>query len=235
MDSLSSVADQPQFEFTGGILCLDFVNTLEGRIRQPGDLLPSYGDLLAWTAEAGIASPSLHRRLLNSAAQHPRNAEGILQRAHALREALYGMFSAIAAHKQPPADDLALLNRELASFLGNQVRLAQAKQGICWQWQGDESALDQLLWPVAESAAHLLTSPDLMRVRECAASDCAWLFLDHSHNRSRRWCDMKVCGNRSKVKSYYARRQRGKSARSAAKDTNGPFPKARRRRDRSAT
>ena len=34
---------------------------------------------------------------------------------------------------------------------------------------------------------------------------CSWLFLDMSKNRSRRWCDMKVCGNRAKARRFSAR------------------------------
>jgi predicted RNA-binding Zn ribbon-like protein len=45
----------------------------------------------------------------------------------------------------------------------------------------------------------------LLRVRACESDTCQWLFLDTSRNRSRRWCDMKVCGNRSKVRRFYHR------------------------------
>ena len=69
----------------------------------------------------------------------------------------------------------------------------------------DEGALDRPLWPVLRSAAALLTSDDIARIRECAAERCAWLFIDHSRNRSRRWCDMRDCGNRAKARRHYAR------------------------------
>jgi len=62
-----------------------------------------------------------------------------------------------------------------------------------------------VLAPVVESAAALLTSPDLSRVRECESETCGWLFIDRSRNRSRRWCDMTVCGNRAKVRRHYQR------------------------------
>jgi predicted RNA-binding Zn ribbon-like protein len=65
------------------------------------------------------------------------------------------------------------------------------------------------VWGVLRSAADLLTSDDLGRLRECASDTCAWLFLDHSKNRSRRWCDMTVCGNRDKVRRH-RQRQRGR-------------------------
>jgi predicted RNA-binding Zn ribbon-like protein len=39
----------------------------------------------------------------------------------------------------------------------------------------------------------------------CEASDCVWLFLDASKNRSRRWCDMNQCGNREKARRFHER------------------------------
>src|SRR5690606_34555848 len=76
----------------------------------------------------------------------------------------------------------------------------------------ESNALDQVLWPVAVSAAELLTSADRERVKECAADTCNWLFLDMSRNRSRRWCDMKECGNRAKARRFYKRQRAADSA-----------------------
>jgi predicted RNA-binding Zn ribbon-like protein len=61
-----------------------------------------------------------------------------------------------------------------------------------------------MLWPIAQSAADLMTSDKRNSVRQCGADDCAWLFLDESRNHSRRWCDMKTCGNRQKARRHYA-------------------------------
>src|SRR5687767_12462497 len=43
------------------------------------------------------------------------------------------------------------------------------------------------------------------RIKACADEDCRWAFHDQSRNRSRTWCDMAVCGNRAKARSYRAR------------------------------
>ena len=60
-----------------------------------------------------------------------------------------------------------------------------------------------MLWPVAHSAAELLISDDLDRVKQCADDrGCGWLFVDTSRNRSRRWCSMESCGNRAKVQRH---------------------------------
>jgi len=57
---------------------------------------------------------------------------------------------------------------------------------------------------LALSAAGLMTSPEMARVRACGSSDCRWLFLDTSKNHTRRWCDMKICGNRMKARRFKA-------------------------------
>src|SRR5438093_1265585 len=74
--------------------------------------------------------------------------------------------------------------------------------------RGVDAAADDLrspLAPVIKSTVDLLTSPAIDRVRTCAADTCEWLFLDTTKNRTRRWCDMKVCGNREKVRRFRSR------------------------------
>ena len=43
------------------------------------------------------------------------------------------------------------------------------------------------------------------RLKACRADRCGWAFYDHARNRSRRWCSMAVCGNRTKARSYRRR------------------------------
>ncbi|WP_449062885.1 CGNR zinc finger domain-containing protein, partial [Planomonospora algeriensis] len=51
------------------------------------------------------------------------------------------------------------------------------------------------------------------RLKVCTESTCQWAFVDSSKNRSRSWCSMKVCGNRTKTRAYRARRQTGTGSR----------------------
>ncbi|MGW2116172.1 CGNR zinc finger domain-containing protein [Streptomyces zhihengii] len=53
--------------------------------------------------------------------------------------------------------------------------------------------------------SELTTTGDAARLKRCAEHTCGWVFWDVSKNRSRRWCSMKVCGNRSKSRAYAAR------------------------------
>jgi predicted RNA-binding Zn ribbon-like protein len=43
------------------------------------------------------------------------------------------------------------------------------------------------------------------RLKACRADDCRWAFYDHARNRSRHWCSMAVCGNRTKARTYRRR------------------------------
>jgi predicted RNA-binding Zn ribbon-like protein len=45
------------------------------------------------------------------------------------------------------------------------------------------------------------------RLKACRLDDCQWAFYDHSKNRSRTWCSMKVCGNRAKARAYRERQR----------------------------
>jgi predicted RNA-binding Zn ribbon-like protein len=97
-----------------------------------------------------------------------------------------------------------VLNRSL-QHAGQHGRIVQTAKQFVWSWQTPEEHLDSVQWPIAQAAADLLLSDDLSYVRECAADDCAWLFMDKTKNHGRRWCDMKTCGNRDKARRYYQR------------------------------
>jgi predicted RNA-binding Zn ribbon-like protein len=86
-----------------------------------------------------------------------------------------------------------------------------ANGALAWDWEDEGGSADLMLWPIARSAADVLTSPrELARVRQCPGAGCGWVFLDETKNRSRRWCDMDVCGNRAKARRHYARAHAGR-------------------------
>jgi predicted RNA-binding Zn ribbon-like protein len=218
-----------QFDLSGGALCLDFANTLDDRpAPRPNESLQSYDDLLAFARQTGALADAHLDRLRAASARRPADAAAALDRALALREAIYRLFLALADGDPAPSEDLAALNRALAEALA-QARVAdaspaeadrasahrvhvQASDGVgrspgrfTWTWADEPLHLEMPLWPVARSAAELLTSSDLSAPRVCASASCAWLFLDTSRNGSRRWCSMRTCGNRAKARRHHAR------------------------------
>jgi predicted RNA-binding Zn ribbon-like protein len=188
-------------------LGLGFANTLENRLTgHSGERLNSYGDLVAWEREKGILSEQEAEQLAQEAVRRPVEAASTLARAIVLREALYRTFSAVAGQRSPDAADMMTLNIALASALAV-LHIVATEQGFAWAWSRGGEGLDRVLWPIILSTVNLLTSNERQVVRQCAAPNCGWLFLDTTRNHSRRWCDMMVCGNRAKARRHYERKK----------------------------
>jgi predicted RNA-binding Zn ribbon-like protein len=193
------------FDLSGGALPLDFANTWSDRDRPETESLRTYPNLLAFALQTGLLTAGEEARLAGRAERDPRAAEAALALGRSLREALYGIFSAIASGREPAAADLERLNAALPAAL-SRLRLEAQGSDFVWTWATSEGSLEAPLWPILRSAAELLTSEDRRQVRECAGTACTWLFLDRSRNRSRRWCSMETCGNRAKAHRHYRRR-----------------------------
>ena len=196
----------------GGWLCLDFVNTVDWRTSaHPHEWFTKYSDLVSWSQHTGILTYNETQDLLRKAELHPTDAKAVLERTIILRETLYRIFSAIAEHHLSKTSDIAALNMELSKAMA-QMQLMPTADGHSWTYGFKDNALDRMLWSVVRSAADLLTSNKLHRISKCSAEECGWLFLDMSRNRSRRWCNMKDCGNRAKARRHYQRERSLKNA-----------------------
>jgi predicted RNA-binding Zn ribbon-like protein len=196
-----------QFDLSGGHLALDFANSISRRDspEKTVEHLNSYSDLLSFARQTGIVSPEQAKALERRAESHSRAAAQSLREAIALREPMFRLFLALANGKSPSSQDVELLGQAARNAFGRR-RIVREDGEYHWQWD-DGLSLDRIVWAIAQSAAELLTSPELKSVRECEASDCYWLFLDNSRNRSRRWCSMSACGNRAKAHRHYLRQK----------------------------
>lgn len=208
------------FELDAGCTCLDFANTL----TLDSDHLNSYADLVAFADQARLITPDAAAWMHARAERDEHRADDVLVRARWLRQAIRGIFGNLAAGETPRELDLDMLNRDLAESMAHARVLPDGSGGYRWGWSGRE--LHMLLWPITRSAADLLTSDEQRRlVRECGASDCRWLFLDNTRNRSRQWCSMQSCGNREKARRHYqrlrARREVSPGAATAAQRGRG--------------
>jgi predicted RNA-binding Zn ribbon-like protein len=197
--------DWSQFKLLGGSPCLDFANTVErDENGYSQEWLTNYVDLIGWGEHTQLLTPQQVETLLSEAAMHPHGARNVFERAIALREVIYRIFSAIAAKHTVTEDDLASFNQALSETL-NYLQIAPTADGFTWTWVNCEDRLDLILWKIIYSAGELLTATVLSRLRECAADDCSFLFVDLSRNNRRCWCDMEDCGNRFKAKRHYER------------------------------
>jgi predicted RNA-binding Zn ribbon-like protein len=192
-----------KFQFVAGDLGLDFCNTVGGkRDAIPREHLNSCRDFISWCEQAGLLNKSEAAALFQKADRRPADGSSALNRAIELREAVYRIFAALAESKRPHAADLARLNVELARGLGR-LRVVANQDGFAWAWANETAALDQALGPIARAAADLLAGQKVVKhVCQCKGDNCGWLFVDSSKNHSRRWCNMRDCGNRAKVRRH---------------------------------
>jgi len=183
----------------GGRLCLDFVNTAGG--WTPGfelidDRLNTYEDLVAWCRYAELVDAQQPAVLLRT---KPR---GVLARARRLRLAIYRVCAShLGAGRLQPVD-LQCISKEAQLFRRSE-QIVASKDGFFWT--SSLSLIQAILGRIALSAAELLTTGVLQRLRKCPGENCGWLFEDTSRNHSRQWCDMKMCGNLAKVRRFRQR------------------------------
>jgi predicted RNA-binding Zn ribbon-like protein len=197
----------PQFELVAGQAGLDFINTLDDRFTEPKELLASYANLVRFGEDSEILTPSDADDLFEQSLSKPEKAHKALRKAVELREAMYVIFEAIVKKKRVPAHALATLNEHFQEATSRR-QLVHVNGGF--QRRLDyRGSLDSIGWAIAITAADLLTSDQLPFVHTCSSPTCQWFFLDTSKNHRRRWCDMKACGNRAKVRRFYANRRKG--------------------------
>jgi predicted RNA-binding Zn ribbon-like protein len=158
------------------LLVRDFVNTFD--VQCDIDEFGAPSDLGGWLAERG---------LLTSGA---RADEADLGVAVALRE---GLRAAMLRQDARPG-----LEGLLAAL---PLRLSLDGPALVPLHGGVRGALARVAAAVVASAA----DGTWARLKVCRATSCRWAFLDTSKNRSRVWCSMRMCGNRTKTRTYRAR------------------------------
>lgn len=181
-----------EHRFAGGALALDVANTVVLRGR------PETFDRFDDASELSRFAEASSRYRANELSDQQLVAADA-ERDHLvdLREAIDALFRAAAGSGQLPADRLSAFLSSAANALKN------ADAGVALDVASVRPL--PLLAATALSAIALLTPDQHRRIRSC--DNCGWLYLDRSKNRSRRWCDMSVCGNRSKAKRHYARQK----------------------------
>jgi predicted RNA-binding Zn ribbon-like protein len=191
-------------EFVAGSLALDFVNTVGGdRAERPKEKLAEYGDVLDWLRASGSVAPRQLAEIAKLAKNNPDGAQRALRRTIQFREALYEVV--VAVHRREPISRpvMDLVNREVARSL-HRARLQYENHAFFRTFDG-AVGLDMPLSVLGRDAGDLLLSGSLDRLSICEGENCGWLYLDLSKNRSRRWCNMKGCGNRAKLRRFRAK------------------------------
>jgi len=196
-----------EFEFFANHVALDFVNTVDNRLRpEPDeDRIVGFDDFLRWLVAAGVLGEAERAAVGQECAALGDACSKALGEARKLREAFREIFGAIAAGERPPEGAVDELNHILSlGPLARRVRIEEDNRPVS-EWVRKSNAPMALVVALAEAGADLLASGRLDRVRACAGDRCGDLFYDTSKSGRRRWCNMNKCGNRTKVGRYRRR------------------------------
>jgi predicted RNA-binding Zn ribbon-like protein len=198
-------ADTP-FSLVAGHPALDLVNTLDNRFREvgPAELLDDYAALLRFTEQSGLLSVAQTGVLARSTGR--AEAERASTAARELREAAASVLYARLEGNASLPKEVRTLESYFRSARAQQELVETPSPQLAWDWRlSSTTEADLPVWILSLQTSALLTSAAMSRLRSCQTETCRWLFLDTSKNHSRRWCDMKVCGNRMKARRFQAR------------------------------
>ncbi|MFI5023599.1 MAG: CGNR zinc finger domain-containing protein [Alphaproteobacteria bacterium] len=190
----------------GNELALDLANTSSGRgTAKAREHLQRAEHVVLWARHAKALTPADGETLQAILAANPKLAARLLRRTLEVREVVYAIAAAIAAGH--PADGAAIdqLRRIHAECVAH-AKLVPHGATFVWAWDPADGPVEAVLGPITLSALTLLTQADLSRIKQCRGDHCGWLFFDTTKNKSRRWCEMVVCGNRAKQRRFHRRR-----------------------------
>lgn len=203
--SVRSGVHPARFQLIAGHPALDLVNTLDWRFRDAGpeELIPTYEALIRFTEQCGLMSSVQARRLIRNT--DASKAAHVVAETQSMREAAARIFSAVIDGNDPPSEAIDDLERRYRAAVAHR-HLAWSERHLVWEFSVDGVAAEIPHWILALKTVELLSSETMSMIRECGNSECRWLFLDTSKNHTRRWCDMKICGNRMKARRFKAQR-----------------------------
>lgn len=189
----------------GGILCLNFVNTIYAwRGKNLYEYLGSYDDVIRWCRKLDLFNEEELDDLKQQAEHNPAYAGDALNEIKSLRLIFYKIFSAVAS-----GNTGLVTSEEMNEFNEFMVR---AFSSISYEnlngkiektWNYEASPLLSPLIPILFSANELLSSNDYNVIKQCP--HCGWLFIDTTKNKKKIWCSPASCGSNDKAKRYYAK------------------------------
>lgn len=173
--------------FVCGNPALDFAATLRARRSARFEMFAAPDRLDAWYLESGVVD-------FVSA-----SGEADVERATAVREAVYALVTARRLGDAYDEEALAVLNGAACKPSATPQLTAEGR----WTAATPEEALST----VARLAVELLSGPDVPLLKECGNPECTRVYIDRSRGMRRQWCGMESCGNRIKAAAYRARKK----------------------------
>ena len=199
--------------FIGDHAALDFLNTIAAPRWEVIESIADGGAYLAWLVDAGLLDAAAKQPLMDKFAGPALDL--VAGEARDLREWFRQLIAKAANPKarppvaRPPAEAVATLNRLLAIGSSHRQLETTAKRiALCEKHTFTKAR--QLLVPVAEAIAALVTDSDPSLVKRCANPACSLWFYDRTKAHRRLFCSAAVCGNRAKVAAFRERQRQAR-------------------------
>ena len=196
------MSEKNKFPLLSENISIDLVNTEVVRWGQRYDLFKSNEDILDWIYVVNQHHSFLNEQLVLATKEHLSVVTpAILQ----LRKLLREEFEAIADEQQ--------ISSHFISFLENLIVKAPFTYKLI------ENKLipfplgkieDVLLSLIAFDVLNLIEQNKITSLKRCSNPECVLLFIDVSGRR--KWCSMKICGNRKKAEKFSKSKNQGKEA-----------------------
>ncbi|MEL7528981.1 MAG: ABATE domain-containing protein [Pseudomonadota bacterium] len=189
---------------------LDFLNTVGAPYGTEIEWIGDGRSLIAWMVAAGVLSES---QASKAVADLPVvELDEAARRARELREWFRGL---VIRQDGGPGWQLTAEEREAVNTMmasgTYRFRLLPddtGREGLQLSGGYDIETAEDLLAPIAEQLSRLLTETECRLTRNCAGPECTFWFTDITKNKKRRWCDMKLCGNRAKTAAFRERKKK---------------------------
>ncbi|EOP95595.1 hypothetical protein IGM_01056 [Bacillus cereus HuB4-4] len=188
--------DKKQFPLISGNLSLDLVNTELVRRGQRYDLLITNEDVLEWLHVIKVSLPFWNEKTFIRIQECTNQVTSIILE---VREVLRKQFEVIADQHE--------ISNDFVTYLETQIEKAPFTYKIIEQQLVSipvGEIEDVLASLIAFDALTLIAENKLIFLKRCSNPDCVLLFIDKSGKR--KWCSMKICGNRKKVAKFQDRK-----------------------------
>ncbi|MDF9841285.1 MULTISPECIES: ABATE domain-containing protein [unclassified Paenibacillus] len=180
------------FHFYSGNPSLDLINTEEMKRGKRVDSLSGPEDLALWV-QTLISMGAFVQEQFGGSAE--KVDEAVLSEVKVLRAKLRELFEQSAEGGTPPPECIGYLE------------LLLRNAPLSYQYKADRlipiplgSLQASLLSLIALDALEICTSGKLQGLHRCGNPRCIWLYLDYTGKR--KWCSMKLCGNRMKASRF---------------------------------
>lgn len=197
--------------FVGDHAALDFLNTIAAPRGEVIEFIADGDAYLTWLVDAALLSIEDRRALETKFGK--TGLDRVANEARKLREwfrqVIAESMGAKALRSHLSLETITTLNEILA--LGKTHRALETNvKCLVLREKREYTNARQLLVPVAEVIAELITAEEQSLIKRCANANCTMWFFDRTKAHRRLFCSAAVCGNRAKVAAFRERKRLAK-------------------------